>query len=254
MLKDEKLMNRVEDLLRQKGYIDQFEKETGPIKGRMMITLTDIPEGIDINEHHEEPAAAFEGSFDFYDATVGIALYPRDRSAATGLWVTLQKDDAEPPADEWIQFFIKTLVSSIGEEGSYGIPIYSFVNDTADLTIVPDKTGAETDAAPNETIQTDAYFCTNCGAILNEQKGFDPAREIWKCTKCGTILNGDSLDGIRFKGVAWYCDNCGAYLNAQEGFTDILETWKCKDCGYVNRLSADEIIDSPMTFGDPRVN
>ena len=29
------------------------------------------------------------------------------------------------------------LVLNIAEDGSYGVPIYSFVNDTADLTVVP---------------------------------------------------------------------------------------------------------------------
>ena len=64
-------------------------------------------------------------------------MYIKDRTPATGLWVTPQEEDAEAPARDWIEFFIKTLVSSINEDGSYGSPIYSLVNDTADLTVVP---------------------------------------------------------------------------------------------------------------------
>ena len=137
MLKDKKLMTVVEERLRADGAFEQFEQETGPVKGRMMITLAEIPDGIEILEQREEDPVAFEASFDFYDATVGIALYTKDRQAATGLWVTPQKDGAEPPAREWAEFFIKVLFSSIAEDGSFGVPVYSFVNDTADLTIVP---------------------------------------------------------------------------------------------------------------------
>ena len=253
MLIDEKLFKTVEEWLRKDGHIRRFEKEAGPIKGRMMITLTDIPEGIEINSHRGEIPVAFEGSFDFYDATVGIALSPKDKKAATCLWVTPQEDGAERPSEKWIEFFIKTLVSHIGEDGSYGIPIYSFVNDTADLTIVPSAPDIDSKKTQGDGSWIE-YNCPNCGAILNEQGGFDTARETWKCKECGTILHGDSLDGIRFKGVAWYCDKCGAYLNAQDGFTDIHETWKCKECGYENMLSADEIIDSDLMFGSPEVH
>ena len=64
-------------------------------------------------------------------------MYTEDRKLATGLWVTPQEEDAEAPARDWIEVFIKTLVSSINEDGSYGVPIYSLVNDNADLTVVP---------------------------------------------------------------------------------------------------------------------
>lgn len=137
MLKDQAQFEIVEEALRKNGSIARFEEECGPIKGRMMITLTDIPEGIEITKQRDTEPTAFEASFDFYDSTVGIALYIKDREPATGIWVTPQEEDAEAPAGDWIEFFIKTLASSIDEDGSYGIPIYSLVNDTADLTVVP---------------------------------------------------------------------------------------------------------------------
>ena len=59
-----------------------------------------------------------------------------DREPATGIWVTPKEEDAEAPAGDWVEFFIKTLASSIDQDGSYGIPIYSLVNATADLTVV----------------------------------------------------------------------------------------------------------------------
>ncbi len=137
MLKDQALFEIVEEALRKDGSIARFEEECGPVKGRMMITLTDIPEGIEITEQRDTAPTAFEASFDFYDSTVGVALYTKDRTPATGIWVTLQEDGAEAPAKDWVEFFIKTLVSGIDEDGSYGIPIYSLVNETADLTVVP---------------------------------------------------------------------------------------------------------------------
>ena len=36
-----------------------------------------------------------------------------------------------------MKFFIRTLFEHIGDDGSYGIPMYSFVNNTADFTAVP---------------------------------------------------------------------------------------------------------------------
>lgn len=141
MLKDQAQFEIVEEALRKDGSIVRFEKECGPVKGRMMITITDIPEGIKIAEKRDTAPTAFEASFDFYDSTVGIALYTKDRTPATGIWVTPQEEDAEAPAGDWIEFFIKTLVSSIDDDGSYGIPIYSLVSDTADLTVVPTAPG-----------------------------------------------------------------------------------------------------------------
>ena len=137
MLKDKEQFEIVEEALHKNGSIARFEEECGPVKGRMMITLTDIPEGIEVTEKREIAPTAFEASFDFYDSTIGLAMYTGDRKLATGLWVTEQEENAEAPARDWIEFFIKTLVSSIREDGSYSWPIYSLVNDTADLTVIP---------------------------------------------------------------------------------------------------------------------
>lgn len=141
MLKDQAQFEIVEEALRKDGSIARFEEECGPVKGRMMITITDIPEGVKLTEKRDTAPIAFEASFDFYNSTAGIALYTKDRTPATGIWVTLQEEDAEAPEGGWIEFFIKTLVSSIDDDGSYGVPIYSLVSDTADLTVVPTAPG-----------------------------------------------------------------------------------------------------------------
>jgi hypothetical protein len=38
-----------------------------------------------------------------------------------------------------VEFFIKTLMQSIEPDGSFGVPVYSFVSDTSDMTVVPAK-------------------------------------------------------------------------------------------------------------------
>ncbi len=96
---------------------------------------------------------------------------------------------------------------------------------------------------------SDEYFCPNCGAILNDQDGFDPDEGTWTCTDCGQSLYGDDLcDGNRYPGVLWYCDECGALLNKQDGFADFYDSWICTECGHTNGISEDEI-DRPSSSG-----
>lgn len=97
------------------------------------------------------------------------------------------------------------------------------------------------------------YFCPNCGAVLNNQSGFDPSLGTWRCTECGKLLMDDDVyDGDSFEGVAWFCDNCGALLNRQYGFSDSLGSWQCSECGHVNRISENEIIDDDDDDDDDR--
>lgn len=88
------------------------------------------------------------------------------------------------------------------------------------------------------------YFCPHCGAILNNQPGFDPDNGTWTCTECGQLLmDNDVYEGDTFEGVAWYCDRCGALLNRQDGFSDAYGSWKCTECGCVNGTTGDDIIN-----------
>lgn len=89
----------------------------------------------------------------------------------------------------------------------------------------------------------DEYFCPKCGAILNDQYGFDPNGGTWRCTECGELLMDDDVyDGDSFEGVAWYCDSCGALLNRQYGFSDSYGSWTCTECGHTNGITEDDII------------
>lgn len=96
------------------------------------------------------------------------------------------------------------------------------------------------------------YYCTNCGAILNEQAGFSPERITWTCACCGTELSGDNVlyEGERYPGVLWYCDECNSLLNNQEGFTDRIDEWNCAECGFKNKISVEEIFDSNSDYID----
>lgn len=99
----------------------------------------------------------------------------------------------------------------------------------------------------------DEYFCPKCGAILNDQYGFDPNGGTWRCTECGELLMDDDVyDGDSFEGVAWYCDSCGAFLNRQYGFSDSYGSWTCTECGHSNGITEDDIIsDNQPEFRCP---
>ncbi|MCR4946701.1 MAG: serine/threonine protein kinase [Lachnospiraceae bacterium] len=76
----------------------------------------------------------------------------------------------------------------------------------------------------------DEYYCRNCGAILNEQNGFDPRDPAWKCMKCGDICSCIEPEN----GMFWFCDKCKTLLNIQQGFTTSKKRWRCAECGHVS--------------------
>lgn len=95
----------------------------------------------------------------------------------------------------------------------------------------------------------DEYFCPNCGAILNDQSGFNPDNPYWTCTECGMQLFGDGANsGERFPETIWYCDSCGANLSRQPGFSDYNDTWCCTECGHENHISGDKIYESEADY------
>lgn len=93
------------------------------------------------------------------------------------------------------------------------------------------------------TVDVEEYFCTNCGAILDEQIGFSPENKTWVCTECGALMtNGEaSPNSEKYPDIHWYCDNCNSYLNIQKGFVDTKGFWKCTKCGYENVIGEGEI-------------
>ena len=137
MLADIEMFELVEEVVRKNGALERFENDCGKIKGRMMITMGTVPEGVEVKARGDNEPIAFEASFDFYDSVIGVAIYTAEQKLATDLWVRPQVEGADPPEEEWVEFFLKTLTEHIEEDGSFGIPIYSFINDTSDMTVVP---------------------------------------------------------------------------------------------------------------------
>ena len=74
MLADSRMFERVESILQGNGSFQRFEDENGPIRGRMMITQTEIPKNVEVMARDGAAPIAFEASFDFYESTVGLAL------------------------------------------------------------------------------------------------------------------------------------------------------------------------------------
>ena len=139
MLNDPKMFAEIERVLAENGTIAEFEQEAGPVWGRLMITQCDIPEELKSGIRPGGRVVGFEGSFDFYDVSVGIALDPASLRACSGLWFTSQAEDAEEPDKDWCEFFVRTLAENIGPDGSYGVPMYTFISDGASFTVVPSK-------------------------------------------------------------------------------------------------------------------
>ena len=136
MLSHPKLFATVETVCRERGIIEKFEAENGEIKGHMMIDVVDIPDNISFYPNINEPITAFEASFDFLDVRIGFAFSVPTMEAASELWFHgIQGGNA--PDNVWIEMFVKTLVESIEPDGSYGVPIYVFISDTASFSVVP---------------------------------------------------------------------------------------------------------------------
>ena len=75
MLKAKRMFDIVEETLKNNGELSEFEKEYGKIKGRMMITIGEIPDELGVTIEGDKKPTAFEASFDFYDSIIGFALY-----------------------------------------------------------------------------------------------------------------------------------------------------------------------------------
>ena len=139
MLSNPEMFDVVEETLRESGQLERYFGDE-PYRGRMMIDVGEVPDDLDIELSEDD--VAFIATFDFYDCALGLALNPVTRKACGGIWITPQVEGAEPPNSTWIEFFVKTLMESIEDDGSFGYPIYTFVSDTKDLTVVPARPDA----------------------------------------------------------------------------------------------------------------
>ena len=137
MLSDPESFEKVEKELRAMGTIGSFEANNGPVLGRVMILTTEIPSSIPVKREDREGLVAFEASFDFCNVALGVVADPVRKTLESSVWGRYQTPGAERPSNDWVKFFITTLFEHIGPEGQFGVPMFSFVNDTSDLTVVP---------------------------------------------------------------------------------------------------------------------
>lgn len=137
MLIDAELFKTVEETLRKNGTIEEYENNGKPLRGRMMITLGEVPENLAAEIKTDGEYFVFEMSADFLDYTAGIAVDVINRKAVSGLWITPQSDDPTI-YDDWNRFFIQTLFSNLTEEG-FGVPMYTFICGENSFTLVPQQ-------------------------------------------------------------------------------------------------------------------
>ena len=138
MLANLKAFQDMERMLTEDGTIAQFEQENGPITGRMMIDLGQVPSTLaDQVDLSGDSVVVFRGSFDFYQTTVGVALDVKTKKPVSGIWEEEQKLAAYQVPEEWVRYFLAVLLQGIDEEGRFGVPIFCFVNDTASFEVYP---------------------------------------------------------------------------------------------------------------------
>lgn len=138
MLSNVEAFDKLESILVEDGTIAKFEEESGKILGRMMIDLCEIPENLKGEIELTDSIYAFQGTFDFYDVALGIALDVRIMEVKSGLWITPQTEQYDEPSQEWVEYFIETLVKGIND-GAFGVPIYTFVNDASSFEVYPNE-------------------------------------------------------------------------------------------------------------------
>ena len=141
MLIEAKKFNDVEVFLRERGELDKFEKESGAILGRAMVTYGDVPEGLKdaiLQGRDEEEVYVFNCSFDFYDSYLGMAMDKQSMRPVGKIWGTEQVEGSKEPDQVWIEFFVRIVVEYVVKnKDGFGLPLYIFLNDDAELVIEP---------------------------------------------------------------------------------------------------------------------
>lgn len=136
MLTDKAAFDAVEQLLTENGTIAQFEAENGPVTGRMLVDLGEIPSTLRDEVQTDDNTVIFRGSFDFCNSAVGIALNVKTLKPMSRVWMEEQKLGAYQVSEEFVRYFLAVLVDGI-HDGTYSVPIYCFLNDTASFEVYP---------------------------------------------------------------------------------------------------------------------
>ena len=98
MLSNPEMFKTVEDGLNNMGVIKDFEDKNGPILGRVMITTTDIPDGVNVKREDRENLTAFEASFDFCNVALGVVVDAKKKTLESSVWGRYQVPGAARPS------------------------------------------------------------------------------------------------------------------------------------------------------------
>lgn len=139
MLIDKKQFEEIERNLRENGELAAFESESGEVLGRMMITLGSLPAELEAEAKLGDTAVVFECSFDFCNVVFGVAVDIKTLKVVVPLWTMYQTDEVEEPAREWSTFFIKTLFRHVSFDGTYKVPVCTFINNEATYCYAPEN-------------------------------------------------------------------------------------------------------------------
>ncbi len=137
MLVDKISFDKITRQLMKKDIIQDFEMNNGKITGHMMITEGKIPDELNLKLDNSRPYFIFEGSFDFYDSKISMGLYLDKFEPIGKLWQTPQNLNAKPIDKIWIEFFVQNILDNISDKGDFGIPMYFYMNDSSDFSVVP---------------------------------------------------------------------------------------------------------------------
>ena len=136
MLSNPQAFAEVERMLTEDGTIERFEAEHGPVTGRMMIDVGQVPSPLKDRVELGSDVVVFTGTFDFLHSAVGVAVDVRAGQPKSGVWVEEQKTGAYQPGKQWVDYFMSVLMDGI-RDGAYRVPIYAFINDNASFEVYP---------------------------------------------------------------------------------------------------------------------
>lgn len=140
LLINEKSFKNIEEALIKDGTMDEFKEKHGEVKGRMMINILETPEAIGINIKNKENTYVFQATFDFLDISLAMALNTSTMRAESGIIYLEQKPGAKKPHKHWVEFFVQTIVNHINPDGSFGYPMYTFLYEVGDFTVISVET------------------------------------------------------------------------------------------------------------------
>ena len=73
-----------------------------------------------------------------------------------------------------------------------------------------------------------AWFCDDCGALLNRQSGFSDSLGSWVCTQCG---HENRIDEDEIINDGPQCPRCGSFFKHQSCYSEYDDDWTCEKCG-----------------------